>query len=87
MEPFVDGFDNDGVVFPTTDSTEFPPDRAGWNTALRIGSPGAARRYFDGLIDDVTVYDRALAQGETGELAVEPRGKLATTWATIRVRR
>jgi hypothetical protein len=92
VEPFVDGFETtEGVPFPTIDSTENPPDRTGWNTALRIGCPGAASRYFNGMIDDVTIWDQALEQDNIQGLMtggpstpVKPGGKLVTTWVEIR---
>ena len=34
-------------------------DRSGWDTDLRIGSPGAATRFFSGTIDAVQIYDQA----------------------------
>jgi len=89
VAPFVDGFETgDGVAFPTIDSTDTAPDRTPWNTALRIGSPGAAQRWFNGMIDDVRVYSRALDASEifSSDTPVEPRGKLATTWGAVRAR-
>lgn len=48
-------------------------------------------RYFKGIIDDVMVFDRTLSADEITDLAagglpVESRGKLATTWSTIKLR-
>jgi hypothetical protein len=48
--------------------------------------------YFDGIIDEVVLYDRALSADEITELmnvgmpatAVEPTDKLATTWSRIK---
>jgi hypothetical protein len=47
---------------------------------------------FDGVIDEVRIYDRALNQveilqnyGATSQLALEPVGKLAVAWGKIRV--
>lgn len=42
--------------------------RSLWDTNLRIGRPGAATRLFDGAIDDVRVYTRALSQADITEL-------------------
>jgi len=92
IEPLVDGFVNgDGVLFPTIDSTDLPPDRAEWNTALRIGAPGAASRFFNGMIDDVTIWTKALSQNDIKFVmandpttAVMPGGKLTTTWGEIK---
>ncbi len=91
VEPLVDGFVNgNGELFPTIDSAD-PPDRAGWNTALRIGSPGAASRFFNGMVDDVTAWTHALSQNDVKFLmendpttAVMPGGKLTTTWGEIK---
>jgi type II secretory pathway pseudopilin PulG len=43
-------------------------DRTNWDTDLRIGRPGANERYFDGTIDDVRIYNRALEYGEISQL-------------------
>ena len=50
------------------------------------------RKVFDGTIDDVVIYSRALdeseigdlAQGMSPDLAVEPNGKLATAWGMLK---
>ncbi len=89
MEPLVDDFKNisKNIAFPTMDTTENPPTRGAWNSGLRIGAPGSAQRYFNGMIDDVMVWDEALGQEDlarSGGFAVEPAGKLATIWGAIR---
>jgi len=67
---------------------------------LRIGySQGrdgdlAVVDYFDGIIDEVVLYNRALNEDEIVELmtqglpttAVAPAGKLATTWSDVKTR-
>ena len=61
-----------------------------WNSSFRIGAPGAAhpdagQRCFNGLIDEVIVWDRALTQEEIlGYLAVQPNGSLTTTWGELK---
>ncbi len=52
---------------------------------------GAENRPFDGIIDDVAIWNRALTPAEIGEVmangvpvAVEPGGKLAVTWGNIK---
>ena len=52
---------------------------------------GAENRPFDGIIDDVAIWNRALDAGELGEVmtiglpsAVEPNAKLTTTWGFIK---
>ena len=50
--------------------------------------------HFEGLIDEVAVFDRALSQEEIQEMmggiadiiSVEPVGKLSTTWAEVKAR-
>ena len=46
---------------------------------------------FKGVIDDVRIYNRALTADEVlaglTRLAVFPRGKLSTTWGTLKSRR
>ena len=51
--------------------------------------------FFDGLIDDVTIYDRGLTADEINELmgtplsdivAVEPAGKIASVWGEIKTK-
>lgn len=82
----------EGTDLTTTNSTENPPDRNGWNTRLRIGAPAGDKRHFDGLIDEVAVWDHALTQDEirlvvaSGVLAVEPSGKLTATWGQMKSR-
>ncbi len=63
VEPLVEGFG-----FPTTDSTDTAPLRDGWNTGLRIGAPGAAERYFNGLIDRVQIFEVAFTQEQVQNL-------------------
>lgn len=41
--------------------------RNNWNTNLRIGRPGTPARYFDGKIDEVAIYNRALTVNEIQE--------------------
>ena len=60
---------------------------------LRIGwDPHAEERHFVGVIDEVTIYDRALTQNEVeqnmnaslGITSVDPAGKLSSTWGEIK---
>ena len=53
------------------------------------GQPGDPGEFFEGLIDDVGLYNRALSADEVlqnfaATVAVEPVGKLASTWAHIK---
>ncbi|HUU63010.1 MAG TPA: DUF2341 domain-containing protein [Dehalococcoidia bacterium] len=56
-ELFLDGV---SVGNDTGDQTA----RTDWDTNLRIGRPGASQRYFDGMIDEVRIYNRALSADE-----------------------
>ena len=59
--------------------------------SVRIGED--TRRYFEGLIDELGIYDRALTDDEIERnfnakgLAVSPQKKLAITWGEIKVSR
>jgi len=77
---------NGGVQFITQDVAD-PPDRKPWNTKLRIGASGVLdQRFFDGKIDDVWVYDRAVTPKDITS-AVEASDKLTTTsWAKVKKR-
>lgn len=65
-----------------------PPDEG-----IVIGhNYGDANRWWDGTIDEVMVYNRALSEDEMAELAggalvgkaVEPTGKLASLWGKVK---
>ncbi len=86
VEPWVEGF-----TFPFTDSVEGAIDRSGWNTGLRIGSPGVTSRYFNGMVDEVAVWDKALEANDIQDAmtggpgtSVRPGGKLTTTWGALK---
>ena len=56
-----------------------------------IGSWGATGQKFNGIIDEVAVWDRALSEDDIQRsmedltaLAVDPADKLATTWASVK---
>jgi VCBS repeat-containing protein len=57
----------DGVLEGTDTGVE--NDRTAWSASLLIGSPGAASRFFDGLIDEVRIYDTSLSQAEVVAIA------------------
>lgn len=69
---------------------EGQPVRIGWSQG--IGGDLANMGFFDGLIDEVAIYDRALSEDELRDLAggllsltaVAPAGKLIKTWAAIK---
>ena len=56
-----------------------------------IGSWGATGQKFNGIIDEVTVWERALSEDDIARsmedltaLDVDPADKLATTWASVK---
>ena len=65
------------------------PVRIGWAIGSQGAIPGDV--YFEGIIDEVFLYDRPMQEDEINELMngglrfpVEPAGKLATTWSRIK---
>ena len=80
----------DGVLVVETPSAGAVPEN--WHER-RIGSEHDEGRYLEGMIDEVRVYDRILDADEveqnfgvlSNDVAVEPGGKLATTWSHIKV--
>jgi len=59
---------------------------------LVVGDERPPNRLFQGLIDEVAVFNRAISADEVNEImggiggviSVEPAGKIATTWADIK---
>jgi len=85
---YIDGvMDSEGMAAEGTDVNTGSP--------LHIGKShqdgNAARRFFNGLIDEVTIYNKALSDAEMEQnfaaegLSVEPTGKLALTWGMVKV--
>jgi len=71
------------------DVWEGEPVRIGWSQGYN-GDIGT-EVYFDGIIDEVFIYNRPMDENEIKELmergpglAVEPVGRLATTWSQIK---
>jgi hypothetical protein len=68
------------------------PVRIGWSQGYGGAIGPDTDSYFDGIIDEVVLYDRALSADEIAELmtegmptaAVRPAGKLVKTWAEIK---
>ena len=84
----------DGVKDPVGGNTSVATNLTS-DTPLVIGASnkpdGSRRRYFEGLIDEVAIYNRALNEREikqnataTDGLAVNPLGKLSLTWGGIK---
>ena len=67
-----------------------PDDDSIFGLAIRFHDK---QRNFDGLIDEVAIYNRALSDAEIGRnfrasgLAVAPADKLAITWGAIKASR
>lgn len=87
---YIDGkLDAEGGETEGTDITT--ESRMYIGASVRIGE--ATRRYFEGLIDEVGIYDRALTEDEVKRnfsakgLAVSPQEKLAITWGEIKISR
>ena len=64
---------------------------AGKKGDAMIGSWGAASQKFNGLIDEVQIWDRALSEkdikasmDELAAASVEPMDKLATIWGKLK---
>ena len=84
----------DGVKDPVGGNTSIATILTS-DTPLVIGASnkpdGSRSRYFEGLIDEVAIYNRALNEREikqnataTDGLAVNPLGKLSLTWGGIK---
>lgn len=87
---YIDGkLDAEGGETKGTDITT--ESRMYIGASVRIGE--ATRRYFEGVIDEVGIYDRALTEDEVERnfnakgLAVSPQKKLAIAWGEIKVLR
>ena len=83
----------DGVLDATLPTERNPKERG---MPLRIGAMGNnSSTQFNGTIDEVRVYNRALSEAEvgqnaaatTGPTAVNPTEKLSLTWGDIKVSR
>jgi hypothetical protein len=87
---YIDGkLDGEGGKSKDTDVTT--ESRMYIGASVRIGE--TTRRYFEGLIDELGIYDRALTDDEIERnfnakgLAVSPQKKLAIAWGEIKVSR
>ena len=83
IEFYVDGQFDSRTTYTSARSVVLGP--------LQIGNWDGQNRTFDGIIDDVAIWNRALTQGEIAEVmtngvpaAVEPGGKLTTIWGAIK---
>ncbi len=57
----------DGVLEGSDTGVE--NDRSAWTVPLRIGSPSASTRFFDGQIDEVRAYNTALSASAVADLS------------------
>ncbi len=87
---YIDGkLDAEGGETEGTDITTESPLFIG--ASVRIGK--TTRRYFEGLIDEVGIYNRVLTNNEIERnynsqgLAVSPQEKLAIAWGQIKISR
>jgi len=69
----------------------FPDNPLEMGRGVGINSDQNNIQYFDGVIDDVAFWNRALSEVEIQDLlmeivAVEPAGKLTTTWGKMKRR-
>ena len=97
LRVYVDGVEDEGVKAHGESTIPAAYDLSGTSQhnayigALTANDTGERIKFWGGLIDDVALWNRALTQGEIAELiagsitsAVEPNGKLATTWAGLK---
>ena len=87
---YIDGkFDSEGDQSDEVDITTASVMYIG--ASVRIGE--TTRRYFEGLIDELGIYDRALTDDEIERnfnakgLAVSPQERLAIVWGDLKVSR
>jgi hypothetical protein len=63
------------------------------NEPLFIGARGGTQRFLIGALDEIKIYNYALSEAEIAMdmqfpvAAVEPNGKLATTWSMIKAQK
>jgi len=68
----------------------FPNEPIEIGVGRRVGGTDGNDRFFDGLIDEVSIWTRPLTQGEirdkliNGSVGVEPKGKATVTWASLK---
>lgn len=88
---YFDGIPDDGAGSPG--NAPGPIDQTS-GEGIFIGQAYMAGRGWDGAIDEVVVYNRALTEDEVADLyaappvtqAVDAGGKLATTWSRVKTR-
>jgi len=68
----------------------FPNEPVEIGVGRRVGGTDGNDMFFDGLIDEASIWSRALSQGEikdkliNGSVGVEAKGKATTTWASFK---
>ena len=90
MHIYYDGKLDDGAGSPGAKKGKLDPNVA---EGLVIGhNYSLAGRFWDGVIDEVVLYNRGLSEAEVAELyknppvaqPVAPKGKLATAWGKMK---
>ncbi len=88
LEIYVNGID---TPFTPNDAGQFDNMSSG-PSSLDIGRRGDEKIYFNGIMDEICIYDRALSEAEVkqnlnarGLAAVGPDMKLPFTWGQIKV--
>ena len=88
---YFDGIPDDGAGSPGNAPGPIDPTS---QEGIYVGQAYMGGRGWDGVIDEVAVYNRALTEAEAADLyagppvaqAVDADGKLATTWGRIKTR-
>ncbi|MCH8293728.1 LamG domain-containing protein [Candidatus Poribacteria bacterium] len=69
-----------------------PPPVDEIDGSIMVGARHPGQEFFTGIIDEVYLFNRIITEAEIGEIMedklrpVEPAGKLATTWGSIKQR-
>ena len=88
MRAYVDGVSDSEGALDGQKEPDGTPIKAN-DLPLRLGRYSVENHHFIGKMDDVIIYNRAVAEDEiekimSGELAVNPTGNLSTTWGSLK---
>ena len=88
MRAYVDGVTDSEGALDGQKEPDGTPIKAN-DLPLRLGRYSVENHHFIGKMDDVIIYNRAVAEDEiekimSGELAVNPTGNLSTTWGSLK---
>ncbi len=70
----------------------FPNEPISIGVGRRVGGTDGNDAYFDGLIDEVSIWSLPLSQNDikakliSGSVGVEPKGKATVTWAALKTK-